>query len=55
MSKTALALALALVAIWGFFLFFGPPGITSVIAYSIAGWQVGAWASVLAKRVVDGT
>lgn len=55
MSKTALAFALALVAIWGFFLFFAPRSVTSVVALGIAGWQVGEWCATFAKRVVDGT
>jgi len=50
MSGKFLAISLAIIGVWGLFLFTAPDLVVQFVALGIAGWQVGAWTAKIANH-----
>jgi hypothetical protein len=50
MSGKMLAISLAIIGVWGLFLFTAPDLVVQFVALGIAGWQVGAWTFEIANH-----
>jgi len=50
MSGKFVAISLAIIGVWGLFLFTAPDLVVQFVALGIAGWQVGAWTVTIANH-----